>query len=141
MKKTHMVKTQDIKRSWHLVDCQGATLGRLATKIAKLLTGKGKRDYTANQDMGDYVVVINAKDIVLTGNKKLDKIYYRHSMYPGGFREEAAGKLLARDSRKVVEHALLGMLPKNKLRDARMTRLKIYAGAEHPHQAQFEVKE
>ncbi len=139
--KTTMVKTQDIKRSWHLVDCQGKTLGRLATDIAALLIGKKKRDYTPNQDMGDFVVVINAKDIVLTGNKLLDKKYYRHSMYPGGFREEVAGKLMERDPRKVIEHALLGMLPKNKLRDARMARLKIYAGAEHPHTAQFKVKE
>jgi large subunit ribosomal protein L13 len=96
-KQTSMVKTADIKRVWHMIDCQGQTLGRLSTKIAGLLTGKGKVDYTPHMDMGDFVVVINAKDIKLTGNKLLAKQYSRHSGHPGGFRQESAGRLMDRD--------------------------------------------
>lgn len=132
-KQTCMVKTADIKRIWHLIDCQGQTLGRLSTKIAGLLTGKGKVDYTPHMDMGDYVVVINAADIKLTGNKLLAKMYSRHSGHPGGFRQESAGRLMDRDPRKVIEHAVGGMLAKNKLQDPRMSRLKVYKGKDHPH--------
>jgi large subunit ribosomal protein L13 len=125
-KATSMVKTADIKRNWHLIDCEGQTLGRLATKIATLLIGKHKVDYTPHMDMGDFVVVINAKDIKLTGNKLLAKLYSRHSGQPGGFRQESAGRLMDRDPRKVIEHAVTGMLPKNKLQDPRLSRLKVY---------------
>ncbi len=132
-----MVKTADITRAWHLVDCEGQTLGRLSTKIAVLLTGKSKVNYTPHMDMGDFVVVINSNKIKLTGNKLLAKLYSRHSGQPGGFRQEAAGKLMERDSRKVIEHAVGGMLAKNKLQDPRMSRLKVYKSDVHPHSAQF----
>ncbi len=142
MKKfTPMTKTAEIKRSWHLVDCDGETLGRVATKIAGLLIGKGKVTYTPHMDAGDFVVVINTKGVKLTGNKLLDKTYKRHSGHPGGFREESAGRLLVRDSRKIIEHAVEGMLPKNKLQEPRMRRMKVYAGSVHPHEAQFTKKE
>ncbi|MFH2085707.1 MAG: 50S ribosomal protein L13 [bacterium] len=140
-KQTSMVKTADIKRSWHLVDCQGQTLGRLATKIVGLLTGKRKVDYTPHMDMGDFVVVVNAEGVVLTGNKLLSKQYSRHSGHPGGFRQESAGRLMDRDPRKVIEHAVHGMLAKNKLQDPRMSRLKVYKTATHPHSSQFEKKD
>lgn len=140
-KQTSMVKTADIKRVWHLLDCKDQTLGRLSTKIAGLLSGKGKVDYTPHMDMGDFVVVINAKDIKLTGNKLLDKQYSRHSGHPGGFRQESAGRLMDRDPRKVIEHAVTGMLAKNKLQDPRMSRLKVYKSDVHPHSAQFKKEE
>lgn len=140
-KATSMVKTADIKRAWHLLDCQGQTLGRLSTKIATLLTGKGKVDYTPHMDMGDFVVVINAGDIKLTGNKLLAKQYSRHSGHPGGFSQETAGDLMNRDPRKVIEHAVEGMLAKNKLQSSRMSRLKVYKSDVHPHSAQFKKEE
>lgn len=140
-KATSMVKTADIKRSWHLIDCQGQTLGRLSTRLAGLLTGKHKSDYTPHMDMGDFIVVINAKDIKLTGNKLMNKFYYRHSGFPGGFSQESAGNLLKRDARKVIEHAVAGMLPKNKLQDPRLRRLKVYLGSSHPHANHFVPKE
>lgn len=140
-KATSMVKTAEIKRTWHLLDCQGETLGRLSTRIAGLLIGKGKTNYTPHMDMGDFVVVINAGDIKLTGNKLFAKLYSRHSGQPGGFRQESAGDLMNRDPRKVIEHAVLGMLPKNKLQSPRMTRLKVYKSDVHPHSANFEKKD
>lgn len=130
---TPMTKTADIKRQWHKVDASGQTLGRLATRIATLLIGKAKPAYTPHLDMGDFVVVINAQDIVVTGNKLASKLYSRHSGHPGGFRQETAGDLLVRAPHKVIERAVLGMLPKNKLQGPRMTRLKVYKGKEHPH--------
>lgn len=140
-KTTSMVKSKDIKRQWHLLDSEGQTLGRLATRIAGLLIGKAKSDYTPHMDMGDFVVVINASAVKLTGNKLLAKQYSRHSGHPGGFSQESAGSLLARDPRKVIEHAVAGMLPKNKLQDPRMSRLKVYKSDVHPHAAQFEKKD
>src|SRR5688500_3217603 len=140
-KPTTMMKTAGITREWHLIDATDATLGRLATRIAKLLTGKSKVDYTPHMDMGDYVVVTNAKNVKLTGNKLLAKTYKRHSGHPGGFREESAGRLMDRDPRKVIEHAVNGMLAKNKLQDPRMSRLKVYVHADHPHANHFEKKE
>ena len=142
MKKfTPMTKTAEISRAWHLIDCEGQTLGRVATQIAGFLIGKGKVTYTPHMDAGDFVVVINTKGIKLTGNKLLDKTYKRHSGHPGGFREESAGRLLARDSRKIIEHAVTGMLPKNKLQEPRLRRMKVYSGSTHPHTAQFTKKE
>lgn len=140
-KATSMVKTAEITRQWHLLDCKDQVLGRLSTQIATILTGKHKPNYTPHMDMGDYVVVINAKDIKLTGNKLMDKLYSRHSGHPGGFRRESAGKLLDRDPRKVIENAVKGMLAKNKLQSPRMTRLKVYKSDVHPHSAQFEKKD
>ncbi len=132
-KATSMVKTADIKRDWHLIDCQGQTLGRLATKIASLLIGKHKANYTPHMDMGDLVVVVNAREIKTTGNKLMDKFYSRHSGFPGGFRQESLGNLLEREPTKVIERAVRGMLPKNKLQSSRMSRLKVYSGKDHPH--------
>lgn len=139
--KTQSIRKEDVLRAWHLFDANGQTLGRLATQIAKLLIGKHKSNYTPNQDCGDYVVVINSDQINLTGNKLLDKKYYSHSNYPGGFREIAAGDQMSKDSRKIIEFAVWGMLPKNKLQSPRLTRLKVYKNAQHPHTSQFEKKE
>ncbi len=138
---TSMVKTAAISRTWHLIDAKGQTLGRLATRLAGLLIGKHKTDYTPHMDMGDVVVVINAGSVVLTGNKLQDKRYSRHSGYPGGFRQESAGDLMNRDPRKVIERAVSGMLPKNKLHDPRMSRLKVYKSDVHPHTAQFKKED
>lgn len=137
-KHTPMVPVTSLKRHWHLLDCTDQTLGRLSTRIAGLLMGKHKSDYTPNLDFGDYVIVINVQAIKLTGNKLLAKRYSRHSGHPGGFVQETAGKLMSRDPRKVIEHAVSGMLPKNKLHSPRMSRLKLYIGKEHPH---GEIKE
>ena len=134
--KTYSAKPTDVTRTWYLVDASEAPLGRIATKIATLLTGKDKPMFTKHIDCGDYVVVINAKDIVVTGEKLDTKMYYRHSGYPGGLTTMALRDKLATDPTHVVEHAVRGMLPVNKLRDARLARLKIYAGAEHNHEAQ-----
>lgn len=135
--KTLFTKKEQVVRMWHLVDCESQTLGRVATRIAKLLMGKHKASYTPNTDMGDYVVVINSDKIKLTGNKLLAKMYYRHSNYPGGFREERAEVVLAKDSRKVIEHAVHGMIPGNKLQTPRLRRMKVYKTSEHPHAAQL----
>lgn len=126
----------DRVRAWHVLDASKLSLGRLSTSIAKLLMGKHLPDYTPNVDSGDYVVVINAKSLILTGAKLEDKKYYTHSGIPGGFRERAAKDVLAGSPRKVIEHSVKGMLPKNKLQDVRLRRLKVYEGAEHPHTSQ-----
>ena len=139
--KTLSAKKESVVRAWHIFDCEGETLGRLATKIATLLMGKQKANYTTHTDMGDFVVVINSDKIKLTGNKLLQKLYSRHSNFPGGFAQESAGRLMDRDSRKVIEHAVNGMIPHNKLHDPRMSRLKVYKNSTHPHNAQFTTKE
>lgn len=131
--KTRSVKKEAVVRAWHLVDCSGLTLGRVATQVARLLIGKHKSDYTPSTDMGDYVVVVGAAQIKVTGNKLLSKSYFRHSGYPGGFREVTLERQLALDPRRVIEHAVSGMLPKNKLQSVRIRRLKVYAGSEHSH--------
>lgn len=141
MKKSYMQKTAEIKREWHIVDLEGKTLGRVASEIAKLLIGKHKPSYTPHIDSGDFVVAINASKLVLTGNKMADKTYYRHSGRPGGFKEEKATDVMSKDPRKVVERALKGMVPKNKLASPRLRRLKVYAGSEHPHTNHEFVKE
>lgn len=141
MKKTYMQKTAEIKRDWHLVDLDGKTLGRAATDIAKLLIGKHRASYTTHIDSGDFVVVINAANIVLSGTKMLNKTYSRHSGRPDGFKSTTAGELMAKDPKVVIEHAVKGMIPKNKLQTPRMRRLKVYAGAEHPHTNHFTKKE
>jgi len=122
---------------WHLIDLEDKTLGRLATRIATLLIGKHKPTYLANLDDGDYVVAINSDKLKLSGNKLNDKRYNRHSGYPGGFKSETAKELMVRDSRKLVERAVRGMLPKNKLQSIRLTRLKVYPGKEHPYEGQI----
>jgi large subunit ribosomal protein L13 len=137
--KTYWPKKEDIERKWYLIDAKGKVLGRIATKIAELLMGKGKTTYTPSVDIGDFVVVVNAKDIVLTGKKWKQKTYYWHTGYPGGFRSVTAEKLRAEKPEEILWHAVYGMLPKNKLRDHRINRLKIYTTNEHPHIAQKPV--
>lgn len=129
--KTYAPKASDIKRAWHLVDANNRVLGDLAGEIAILLQGKNKATYSANLDSGDYVVVINAANVVLTGKKETDKLYIRHSNYPGGYKEETAAELRARQPEDLIYHAVKGMLASNKLRDVRLDRLKIFAGSEH----------
>ncbi len=134
--KTFSAKPSDVTRKWYLVDASDATLGRISTQIATLLTGKGKPMFTQHIDVGDYVVVVNADNLRVTGNKMEDKMYYRHSNYPGGLAEMQLKDKMAKDSTDVIYKAVRGMLPVNKLRDDRLARLKIYAGAEHNHEAQ-----
>jgi large subunit ribosomal protein L13 len=131
--KTYSAKPADVNRKWYVIDASEAPLGRVATRVATLLTGKGKPMFTHHIDTGDYVVVINAKDIVVTGNKLRTKMYYRHSHFPGGLKEATLEEKLIKDPTHALEHAVRGMLPVNKLRDARLARLKVYAGAEHKH--------
>lgn len=132
--KTTTTKKSEIKRSWHLFDAEQEILGRLATKTAELLTGKNKPYFAPHLDCGDFVVVINAAKVKVTGKKSSQKIYYRHSGYPGGFRETTFKEQMARDPRKVIRHAVAGMLAKNKLQKPRLTRLKIFIDEKHPYQ-------
>lgn len=138
--RTFSAKPSDVSRTWYVVDASEAPLGRVATQVATLLTGKGKPSFTKHIDTGDYVVVINAKDIQVTGNKLNDKIYYRHSQYPGGLTETALKDKMENDPTFALIHAVRGMLPVNKLRDARLDRLKVYADSDHKHEAQKPVK-
>jgi large subunit ribosomal protein L13 len=134
--KTYSAKPADVVRLWYVIDAKELPLGRLSTKIADLLTGKGKPMYTKHIDTGDYVIVINADNLVVTGKKMDDKMYYSHSQYPGGLRETTLKFEMEKDSTKVIHKSVRGMLPVNKLRDERLKRLKIYAGSEHNHSAQ-----
>jgi len=134
--KTFMQKKEEVQRDWYLVDATGKTLGRLASEIAKILIGKHKPTYTPHVDGGDFVVVVNAEKIHATGKKLDKKIYYRHTLYPGGLKETTLRKMLQEKPEEVIRLAVRGMLPKNKLRDRRIKRLKVYAGPEHPHAAQ-----
>jgi large subunit ribosomal protein L13 len=134
--KTYSAKPREIEQSWYLVDADGRTLGRLATEIADTLRGKGKPAYTPHVDTGDFVIVVNAEKIHVTGKKLEQKIYYRHSGYPGGLRERTLAEQLARRPEEVIRKAVKGMLPKNKLAAAQLRKLKVYAGSEHPHAAQ-----
>jgi large subunit ribosomal protein L13 len=134
--KTYAVKASDIDRQWWLVDANDQTLGRLATRVATLLEGKHKPIYSPHMDTGDHVVVINAARIKVTGNKLLQKRYYRHSGYPGGLKEESLQTLLARKPALVIERAVKGMLPQSRLGRAMFKKLKVYGGPDHPHQAQ-----
>lgn len=129
--KTTVTKGNLIDRRWHLVDLDGQTLGRACVKIASLLMGKSKVDYSPNRDAGDYVVAINAQKIRVTGNKKTDKVYYHHTGYAGHLKELTLDQLLTKDARQVIEIGVKGMLPKNKLRDRRLTRLKIFVDGQH----------
>ena len=134
--KTYVVKPKDFVREWYVVDAEGQTLGRLASKIAQVLKGKHKPIYTPNFDTGDHVIVVNADKIHVTGNKLTQKIYYRHSQYPGGLKSVSLEDQLQQHPTRVLEAAVKGMLPKNKLGRAMIQKLKIYAAPEHPHQAQ-----
>ena len=134
--KTFSAKPTDVTRKWYVVDASSATLGRVATEVATLLTGKAKPQFTKHIDCGDFVIVVNAANLKVTGDKLTTKKYYHHSGFPGGLRERTLQEQMNLDPTKAVEHAIRGMLPVNKLRDARLARLKIYAGAEHQHEAQ-----
>ncbi|HVI17588.1 MAG TPA: 50S ribosomal protein L13 [Gaiellales bacterium] len=134
--KTYTAKPREIEQAWHLVDADGEILGRLATEIADTLRGKNKPAYTPHVDTGDFVVVVNAEKVRVTGKKLEQKIYYRHSGYPGGLRERTLAEQLARRPEEVIRKAVKGMLPKNKLAAAQLRKLKVYAGPEHPHAAQ-----
>ena len=134
--KTFSAREEDIQRTWHLVDASGEVLGRLASHLAKVLRGKTKAIYTPHIDTGDYVVVINADKIRLTGKKMEEKLYYRHSGYPGGLKSTSAKVLLTTKPEKLLRQAVKGMLPKNPLGRQMLRKLKVYAGPDHPHQAQ-----
>lgn len=134
--KTYNQKSTDIQREWWIVDAGSMNLGKLAVVIANKLMGKSKPTYTPHVDNGDYVVVINAKDIQVTGNKMVDKMYYRHSGFPGGLTELKLEEVIEKNPRIAIEHAVKGMLPKNKLADERLKRLRVFDGAEHAHTAQ-----
>lgn len=134
--KTFTQKPAEVSRRWILIDATEAPLGRVATTIAKYLIGKYKPTYTPHVDGGDYVVVINAKDAVVTGDKETDKIYYRHTGFPGGIKDASLKEVRERFPERLIENAVRGMLPKNKLSPERMARLKIFAGADHTHTAQ-----
>ena len=136
MRTTYMAKPNEVERNWYIIDAEGKTLGRLASEAAALIRGKHKPQFTPHVDTGDFVVVINAEKIVLTGNKMKDKKYYRHSMYPGGLKVMSAEDMIARKPERVIEKAIHGMLPHNRLGDKMRLKLKVYAGSEHPHQAQ-----
>ena len=138
--KTFSQKPADVSRRWLLIDATDAPLGRLSTEIAKYLIGKYKPTYTPHVDGGDYVVVINAKQAVVTGNKELDKMYYRHSGFPGGIRDARLEEVREKFPERIIEAAVKGMLPKNKLAAGRMARLKVFAGSEHAHTAQTPEK-
>ena len=135
--KTYSVKAGDIDHQWHIVDASGQILGRLATKVAGFLMGKHKTMFVSNMDTGDYVIVLNAVKIKVTGKKLQDKMYYHHSMYPGGLKSVSLGKMLQTHPERVIEHAVKGMLPHNKLGRAMFKKLKVYAGDKHPHEAQM----
>ena len=134
--KTYSHKTSEIERRWILIDAKDATLGRLSTQIAKYLIGKYKPTYTPHIDSGDYVIVINAAEVPVTGAKETDKIYYRHSGFPGGIKDAQLKEVREKFPERIIEAAVRGMLPKNKLSSERMARLKIFAGSEHAHAAQ-----
>ncbi|HXO18399.1 MAG TPA: 50S ribosomal protein L13 [Thermoanaerobaculia bacterium] len=136
MIRTYSPKLAEIEHRWYVVDAAGLALGRLSTVIATLLTGKHKPTYATHIDTGDFVIVLNAEKAVLTGRKEDQKLYRRHSGYPGGLKTETAGKLRKRRPTRLVEMAVWGMLPKSKLGRAQYKKLKVYAGGEHPHQAQ-----
>jgi large subunit ribosomal protein L13 len=133
---TYFATPETRQRDWLIVDAEGQNLGRLATRIADALRGKRKPEYTPHIDTGDFVVVINAEKITVTGNKLEDKRYYRHSGYPGGLRSRSLAEMLDRRPEEVVRNAVRGMLPRNRLARAQLRKLKVYAGPEHPHEAQ-----
>ena len=134
--KTFSAKPETVKRDWYVIDATGQTLGRLATEVARRLRGKHKPEYTPHVDTGDYIVIINAEKVCVTGNKNTDKIYYSHTGYPGGIKAISFEKLIARAPERVIEGAVKGMLPKNPLGRDMYRKLKVYAGTEHPHAAQ-----
>lgn len=138
--KTYFATNENIEQKWYVVDASGKVLGRLATQIAKYLRGKHKPEFTPHADAGDYIVVINADKVKVTGKKEQDKVYYTHSGYPGGLKETTYDKLKAKDATRIIEIAVKGMLPKNPLGRDMFRKLKVYTGAEHPHTAQQPIE-
>jgi len=136
MRTTYMAKPNEVERKWYIIDATGKTLGRLASEAASIIRGKHKPQFTPHVDTGDFVIVLNADKIVLTGKKLQNKKYYRHSMYPGGLKVTTAQDMLKNKPERMLELAIHGMLPKNRLGNAMKKKLKVYAGSEHPHQAQ-----
>lgn len=134
--KTVSMRAQDVRRSWFVVDAEDKTLGRLATEVARRLRGKHKPEYTPHVDTGDYIVVINAEKVRVTGSKTTDKIYYRHSGYPGGIKSRTFAQLRDTHPERIIETAVKGMLPRNPLGRAMFKKLKVYSGNQHPHSAQ-----
>ncbi len=134
--KTYSAKASDIKRQWHVIDASGKVLGRLATQVARLLMGKHKPMFSRNLDTGDFVIVINAEKIYVTGNKAKQKVYYRHSGYPGGLKKVTFEKMMQTKPTRVMEHAVKGMLPHNRLGVSMMKKLRVYVGSTHPYLAQ-----
>ena len=138
--KTFSQRTEDVSRTWYLIDAADAPMGRVATQIANLLIGKSKPTYTPHVDNGDYVVVINAAETVVTGDKETGKVYYRHSGYPGGISDATVKEVREKHPERLIESAVKGMIPKNKLASGRMNRLRVFEGAEHTHTAQTPKK-
>ena len=134
--KTTALRTQDIEQKWYLMDCSGKRLGRLSVQVANILRGKNKPEYTPNSDVGDFVVLVNAKNIDVTGNKSENKIYFRHTGYPGGIKKISFKDQLEKDPEKIIRDAVKGMLPKNKLNRQIIKKLKVYNDEVHPHEAQ-----
>ena len=134
--KTYSAKPLEVERKWWVIDAEGQTLGRLASTVANILRGKNKPQYTPHVDTGDFVIVINSSKVIVSGNKETDKKYYRHSGYPGGLKVETFKSLMEKNPVSAVEKAVKGMLPHNTLGQEQFNKLKVYAGAEHPHQAQ-----
>ena len=143
--RTYSPKPADIQREWHVIDAEDVVLGRLAVQTANLLRGKHKPQFAPHVDTGDFVIIVNASKVALSGSKKTTKMAYRHSGYPGGLSQTPYGELLEKDARKAVERAVWGMLPKNKLGRQMLKKLKVYAGPDHPHTAQkatpFEISQ
>jgi large subunit ribosomal protein L13 len=138
--KTYSAKPETVKRDWYVVDAADKTLGRMATEIANRLRGKHKPEFTPHVDTGDYIVVVNAEKVKVTGNKTSDKIYYHHTGFPGGIRSISFEKLQAKAPERIIQQAVKGMMPRNKLGRAMLGKLKVYAGSEHPHTAQQPVE-
>jgi large subunit ribosomal protein L13 len=136
MMKSYMARPLEVERKWYVVDAEGQTLGRLATEIATVLRGKNKPQYTPHVDTGDFVVVVNAEKVVVTGRKAEQKVYRRHSGYPGGLKETSYEQMMERRPTEILRRAVKGMMPKNRLARQQLRKLKIYAGPEHPHAAQ-----
>lgn len=136
MKTTYMAKPGEVEQKWYVIDAAGKPLGRLAAKVSKVLTGKHKPEYTPHVDTGDYVIIINAKDVVLTGKKRKQKYFYKHSGYPGGLKAIRYEELLKDKPERAVWYAVRGMMPKNKLSRKMMKKLKVYRDSDHPHEAQ-----
>lgn len=134
--KTVSIRKEDVKHGWYLVDATDKTLGRISTEIANRLRGKHKAEYTPHVDTGDYIVVVNAEKVKVTGNKTTDKTYYHHTGFPGGIKSITFDKLIEKAPERIIEMAVKGMMPKNKLSRAMLSKLKVYAGSEHPHSAQ-----